>query len=353
VGQISPALAVWNNRQKILESRDRLRALCEAVDWQNDLALYQWVQWFAIALEFKPDLIIELGRGRGNSTCVFTEAANSLPHCRVVSLCNSPDWDNDTKLRVAPIVSAQWFEPLEAKVTDILATDIQALLGDSQRILVLWDAHGYEIAEFMLSYMMPLLRSRQHLVIMHDISDMRYISVRGDYQGEPLWKGGNASGPRLILGHLNSAVEQAVSILDFTSRNHLTLHSADESLHTELTDEQMSELQQNLGKELFSKNGHWFWFSLNEKDDSETIYFPNPSSKQTEPDHSPAQLQQTQAQVNQLQEELVRSHTQLQNTQSELNQLRGLVSNMENTKFWKLRTAWLRLKQTAGLTRGE
>ena len=46
-----------------------------------------------------------------------------------------------------------------------------------------------------------------------------------------LWRGNDWSGPRIRLGHLDSCVEQAVAMVDFTSRNGVTLHTAAEDIH--------------------------------------------------------------------------------------------------------------------------
>jgi hypothetical protein len=78
-----------------------------------------------------------------------------------------------------------------------------------------------------------------------------------------LWKSNNWSGPRLKLGIIDSAVEQSVAALDFTTRNRVTLDSADHSFRTELTETQQIEMRKLLG-ELFNLQGHWFYFSLNE-----------------------------------------------------------------------------------------
>ncbi|UBF24115.1 class I SAM-dependent methyltransferase [Kovacikia minuta CCNUW1] len=361
---VTPAQAIWNQRDQVLKSSDRLRDLCEAVDWQNDLSLSQWTQWFTLALEFQPDLIIELGRGRGNSTCLFTEAANQLGNCRVVSFCLSTDWDELTKPRVAQIVPDSWFDCLEARIGDLLATDVPALLGTSQRILLLWDAHGYEIADFVLGAVLPLLKDRVHLVVMHDISDTRYAGTERAYRENRLWRGNNDGSIRLVLGHLNSAVEQAVAIVDFTSRNHLTLHSSDHSLHTELTPTQTQELQQQLG-EFFSICGHWFYFSLNEKPDEEPIYFPafsyeailqdqaNRQTFKTELQSCQQQLEQTQSQFQQLKTELEQSQNQLKQAEAGLSHAQAIIAAMESSKFWQLRKQWFQLKKAIGLSSSE
>jgi hypothetical protein len=72
----SPAQAYWNQRVALSNARDRILSLAQAVDQRSDLLPYQWAQLMAAALDFAPDLILELGRGRGNSTCAFTEASN-------------------------------------------------------------------------------------------------------------------------------------------------------------------------------------------------------------------------------------------------------------------------------------
>src|SRR5262249_60970035 len=90
----TPAQAYWEQRRALREADGRLVALEEAVNAPRDLSPNQWAQLLAFALEFRPTLILELGRGLGNSTCVFTEAANRLPggFCRVLSLCLTDYW---------------------------------------------------------------------------------------------------------------------------------------------------------------------------------------------------------------------------------------------------------------------
>lgn len=277
VSHITAASALWNQRRTVAGLKERLSALFEAVNWPGDLLLYQWVGLLTFALEFQPDLILELGRGMGNSTCAFTEAASHLPGCRVVSICLSEDWDRKTLSRVKKVVPFNWFRPLTILRDDILRIDYKSLISDSQRVLLFWDAHGYDVAECVLGGILPLLENRRHQVIMHDISDARYLSREHfDYQGNRLWRGNDWEGPRLVLGTLSSCVEQAVAILDFTSRNQLSLHSADHSLHTEIGQDagKMLELEQCLGEPFFdhSLQAHWVWFSLNEKDGP--FYFP-------------------------------------------------------------------------------
>lgn len=217
-------------------------------------------------MDFAPDLILELGRGKGNSTCAFTEASNLHGgRSRIVSLCLSDSWERETLPRLRKIVPEDWFKPLQALREDILEFDYERALSGAKRMLIFWDAHGFDIAECVLGEIMPIVAPLEHLVIMHDLSDTRYCSEEQlGYGGYGLWKGNDWSGPRLKLGIIDSAVEQSVAALDFTTRNHITLDSADHSFRTGLSAAQQAEMRQTLG-ELFDTQGHWFYFSLNER----------------------------------------------------------------------------------------
>lgn len=269
--RFSPARAYWRQREVLASRKKRILALSHAVDQKTDLWPYQWAQLIAATLEFRPDLVLELGRGRGNSTAAFTEAANLLRkeghNCTVVSLCFSDDWDDITKPRIKKVVEKEWFEPLKPLLADILDFDYESLLSGVKSCLIFWDAHGFEIAECVLGCILPKIGRRPHLVIMHDLSDTRYQSKDTHrYGDQPLWKGNNWSGPRLRIGSIDSAVEQSIAALDFTTRNEIPFDSADHSFHTEFesSPQKLSEMKKLLGADLFSLQGHWFWFTLND-----------------------------------------------------------------------------------------
>ena len=268
----TPAQAYWNQRHLLRGSLDRLVALEDAVDDPRDLSPNQWAQLLAFSLEFKPTLILELGRGLGNSTCVFTEAANrtAAGSCRVLSLCLTDLWETRTVPRLRGVVPTEWFAPLQAEVANILTWDYVSLIRDEDRVFVFWDAHGFEVAECVLGAILPMLAGRPHVVAMHDLSDARYLPPKLDrYEDRRLWAGMTSmgTGARVRLGHINSEVPQAISAVDFCSRNRLTLESADHSFHEEIGQDpaRVEELRAQLGERHFSLTGHWFWFSLNER----------------------------------------------------------------------------------------
>jgi FkbM family methyltransferase len=266
VFDFSPARACWNHRTVLAEAKDRLIALSRAVNRSNDLALFQFAQLMAAALEFDADLIIELGRGYGNSTCAFAEAANARSGLtRVLSVCTSNAWQKETAPKLRDIVPPSWFEPIDARVADILDFDFKTPISGASRVLLFWDAPGFDVAESVLGVIMPLLAPLAHLVILHDLSDTRYTSEDQLAYGDAgIWRCDDAPGTTLKLGIVDSAVEHSITAIDFTTRNRVTLNSADHDFRARLTAAEQSELRGTLG-DLFSLQGHWFYFSLNER----------------------------------------------------------------------------------------
>lgn len=266
------ARSFYDERHRVAEDLGTLRQLIAAVDWTNDLTPPQWAQWYGVALGYRPDLVLELGRGRGNSTALFCQAAASNGHGRIVSLCQSGDWATQTEPRLRQIVDPRWFERLDARMTDILNADYADILGDHRRVLLLWDAHGFEIAEVVLGEILPRLRERDHLVIMHDITDNRYAGVSRSYDG-PLWKGSEwqqrtgSWSARVNIGWMHAIQDQVIAIADFSARNDLAIESADHeytrffAAHPERAD----DMRAALGEEFFSTIGQWAYLSLTGK----------------------------------------------------------------------------------------
>jgi hypothetical protein len=102
---------------------------------------------------------------------------------------------------------------------------------------------------------------------MHDLSDQRYAARENmQYKGKPIWSGNDHDGSRLFLGHIDSAVPQSVSIIDFCTRNNVHLESADHTFHQRFgnNNKELKEMSDLLG-EAFSLQAHWFFFSLNSR----------------------------------------------------------------------------------------
>lgn len=261
-----PGLAYWNQRRELAAQRDRFLGLRRAVASSQDCHLYQFAQLAAAAADFRPDVVLELGRFRGNSTCAFAEASSwTGGGTRIVSICDSDAWQRQTVPRLRGIVPESWLAPVEALTGNILEFDYTELLAGARSVLVFWDAHGFDVAECVLGGILPVIQSLPHVVLMHDLSDTRYAGPDHlSYEGHGLWRGKNDwAGPRVKLGIVDSNVEQAVAAVDFTTRNRLTLDSADHSIRADLTEEQRAEMRELLG-DLFDTQAHWFYFTMNE-----------------------------------------------------------------------------------------
>lgn len=262
----TPGWAYWNQRFALRNARERLLSLWTIVGHPVDLTLFQAAQLFALTLEFEPDLILELGRGFGNSTCVFTEAAHRLPNpCRIISLGDCASWDHKTVPRLRSVADDDWFRPLDAPIGDILAVDFEKILIGAKRVLIFWDAHGFDLAEYVLGTLLRLVSDRPHIVALHDMSDLRYCGEPDPHGEYALWKGSNNGDGRFCIGNLSSKAPQAISVLDFTTRNHLTFDSADHSNYTTIgvDPQKTAEMRELLG-EFFNCNAWWYWFTLNE-----------------------------------------------------------------------------------------
>jgi hypothetical protein len=265
----TPGEALWNQRHVLAQKQDRLVQLMKTINDPLNLNPYQWLQLSAFVQEYRPDLIVELGREAGNSTCCFLEAIREVgttTPARLVSLCRSGYWEVGTRPRLRDLCDESWFAPGAVLQKDILTFDYAAALAGAKRVFVFWDAHGFDIAECVLGRLLPLLAGREHVVVMHDLTDLRYNAPPRAYDDQGLWKGEDGMGPAFWLYHVCSKVPQAVSAFEFTCRNRVPFHSAEESLHAVIGEDpaRMAELKGLFAGDLFDLQAHWFWFSLNE-----------------------------------------------------------------------------------------
>jgi len=165
---------------------------------------------------------------------------------------------------------------LDIRRQDILTVDFPEVVDNKDKILVFWDAHGYEIAATVLEKLLPEIAGKQHLVLMHDIADGRYVALQS-YNGLPFWRSmedahaGKCA--KLRLGWVVTAVPQYIPTLDFLARNGLELHSADHDIRNDLfkgeLDDSLIALQD---KGLLSKQIQLACFTLNEG--RAPYYFP-------------------------------------------------------------------------------
>jgi cephalosporin hydroxylase len=161
----------------------------------DNLPLEDWKPLFELAVGHGPDLILELGRGYGNSTCVFTLAANELG-CRVVSLGIEGKliWEKKTTRDLTKRFGGAWLERLDALQADITETDYRPILEGAKRVFVYWDAHDDEdndVSGTVINTLIPLLPPGSMVVVDdiwaagRDLPDVKYWAGQFPYLAWP------------------------------------------------------------------------------------------------------------------------------------------------------------------------
>jgi hypothetical protein len=256
--------------EHIATNADCLRGMFEIVGDPNSLKLHQWVHFYALTMEYQPDLIIEFGRGYGNSTCLFGEALSHMDgERRLISLCLSDCWERTTLPKLERMKDREWLARIDARTIDVRDVDYAEVVGGAKRVLVLWDAHGFDVADCVLAKLMPLIGEREHFVIMHDISDVRYAGNPLEYHGLPFWRGQekewHGESARLYLDWMDTAVEQSIVAIDFATRNRIELESADHRVNCDICQDSalLEKLRKTYPSDFFKTTNHWAYFTLN------------------------------------------------------------------------------------------
>ena len=247
----------------LLAAAPRLLAMRDAIESQNNLSASQAFQLHAAVLSFRPDLVIELGRAYGNSTAALHDAALAIgAHTVSVGFEGASGWSNRTAPRFLAhgVVDERWFDNLTILDQDIRTVDFVPYARDAKRVLVWWDAHGDDLAWFVLGALLPAIQGKVNVVAVHDIADSRHEGHDGAYV--------RTDGmPNFWQGYLVCPFEEIVPLFDFVSRNGIPFQTASASLD-ELCDRDpvaWSTLEERfacLPEPLPHRGGGWMWFSV-------------------------------------------------------------------------------------------
>lgn len=209
---------------------DALDARMHALSKPQALALA------GLVMQRRPDLILDLGTGRGASACIFALAAGAIGlSTRIWTFDVEEKMQLYVLQRLTDFDRTSWVK-IESVIADIESFDFAPVTTDASNILVFWDAHGYAVASGVLCNLMPLIANKRHLVICHDIADNR-ISVpltydaRGFWRGMDDWYAAPEKRARVNIGWAHTVVDQIIPILDFCHRNGVEFHSVDHGMH--------------------------------------------------------------------------------------------------------------------------
>ena len=240
----------------------------------NDLTIAQATLLTAIALDIAADLIIDIGTGAGNSAITFAIAHREV-NSRIYTLGN-PSVDRRWSATVERVAS--YIPDFGSIVTsldvDITRFDFAPLVADANSVLVFWDAHGYGIADSILSRLLPIVADRRHVVVCHDMSDHRMYSDAKSYRGKPFWRGamGAIETAYVSTSSVLTQVEQAIPILDFCWRNDMLFRSFDGEIHLDLGENERMSIFDGVGLDP-SSLFHMGYFTMNE---TRSRHFPAP-----------------------------------------------------------------------------
>jgi hypothetical protein len=240
------------------EGKRRLSPLYPCVNRPVDFSFGDWLMLFSLTLQFRPELIVEVGRGSGNSTCVFLEAAAEL-NCPVVSFdrtITGRSW-RATERRVRAIKGSEWFRRGQIIKKDFTKVDPRKAVPDEAgRTLFFWDAHGKgkDLGHFMIRRIFPRLQTRPNLIIVHDITDLR-----GGLLGR---------NPRyFVRGTFSSGFEELLPLYDFWQSEGIDVSSPADDLATWMTKDfprirRITEDFPESSRPILGPAGHWVYFQL-------------------------------------------------------------------------------------------
>jgi len=176
---------------------------------------------------------------------------------------------------------------------DVLELDVEAALRGKRRVFFLLDAHGWDVAEYVVGVVVPELFKREHVLFMHDVVlPTHYAAVYAKYfphdptrptdgmegyGGRGIWRGSEETWDRfLFLNGLAGRYPEFVALVDFVNRNGLTLHALEASVRQAIEDypERREEMQRLLGDRMYAPFSAFAWLSLDPLDRPTQLRFP-------------------------------------------------------------------------------
>jgi hypothetical protein len=282
--------ALWDHRDRLSDALPELRrvrsTLQSGIGGPRDFVHQQWLQIASAVYAFKPDLIVELGRGYGNSTCAMAFAAKMMhpAPCKILSLCLATSFAEVSRPYLdANLGDEELFSSLVALQQDIQTYDFRPDIEAARRVFVFWDAHGYELAMTILARLYPLLEGKPHLTIVHDMADLAHMDAGlREYDTDKLWFAAGSAPPKYVLGNVGSQFGEGVALVDFLSRNGVPFRSAESSYFDDMSESEVKELRERFGDD-FSQFGFWYSFSLNEAQGRKISFPAAPPAPTPEP----------------------------------------------------------------------
>ncbi len=250
-------LNVVSALEKHVETGKRLLSpLFPCVNRPVDFSFGDWLMLFSLTMEFKPQMIIEVGRGFGNSTCVFLETANQL-NCPLLSFdLSGKSWQVTAKrVRAQGARGPEWFSRGTIIAKDFTRVHPEKTVPDGVgRTLFFWDAHGKALGDYIIPRIFPRLRARPHLIIVHDITDLR--------------GGGLGQNPQYLLqGTFNTPFEEIFPLYELWQAEKTAIGSPAYDITTAMSKDperigRLTNIFPESSRPILGRAGHWVYFQL-------------------------------------------------------------------------------------------
>jgi len=133
----------------------QIRAVLNAVGDPANLTVGQALLLYAATLDLAPDLILDLGTGKGNSASIFALAASRLAHIRseILTFDMLPSWNETLTTRLKDFrFLGDYVRPV---VGDLTRFAFGERLKHANSVVIFWDAHGFDVAEAVLTRVLP------------------------------------------------------------------------------------------------------------------------------------------------------------------------------------------------------
>ena len=202
----------------------------------------QLLQYAALVRHFSPDVIVELGGWQSVTTAALAFGLPPGGDRRIFSWRTNASPPASADHRVAMFPSFPSPEELRAP------------LRSARRVLVFSNDPSPEATQLLLCVALPELRVREHLVVVHGISD-GHVSVPPTYAERP---------GVFALHNTWSSRADLPPLLDFITRNQLDLFSAGRAYRVAFAADEVARTRVRcaLGA-TFPFDAHWAWFSCN------------------------------------------------------------------------------------------
>lgn len=207
-------------RNLFQQQKNYLWDLCQRVGTEHDFAFDDWEILFYVLESYGPDCIFEIGRGMGNTTCVFLEHCVHHRDVKFISVDLYDNWHQETIARLPKDFPGNCFNH-ELLHMDFMDFDLTRIAdGEWKNLLFFWDVNDVKVAKRVVNELLPQLQDKNVLVCMHDVGHKtgrprryhwrEYESIYPDLEvvGEFLDKTGwPAAVPdtREIFGHYRNA----------------------------------------------------------------------------------------------------------------------------------------------------